>query len=147
MNKQETETDKNNQIQNRFERLRLVSGLTQEELAERFKVTVRTWRNWEKGQTVPIGRTLDLVVELEESKELSFSQACAKLREGLGVSKRAMARLLGVDVNTWLYWENAKHKPNTEARKKLEEFVENLRAKGELNSSLEDLFFKRQMAA
>jgi DNA-binding XRE family transcriptional regulator len=49
-----------------------------------------------------------------------------------------MARKIGILPNTWIDWEKGRHKPNTEARRKLEEYIASLKQQGIIISSLEE---------
>lgn len=125
-------------IARRFQTLRVTLGFTQEEMAEKFGVTTRTWQNWETGKTKPIKPILTLLSQLENKRGMTFSEWCVSLRKTLDISKSEMARKIGILPNTWIDWEKGRHKPNIEARKKLEEYVASLKQQGILNPSLED---------
>jgi transcriptional regulator with XRE-family HTH domain len=108
------------EVARRFQELRLKRGLTQKEMAEQFGVSLRTWQNWENGITEPVRPVLTLLSQFEAEERISFPERCKRLRESLSFTRQEMAQRLGIQPNTWGYWESGKQKPSAEARKKLE---------------------------
>ncbi len=102
-------------------------NLTQQEMAEKFRISLRTWQNWEAGINEPPGPVTILMEQLEvEGIQTSMADKCRQLRKFLGVTKAEMARRFNVQPNTWGYWEVGKQKPSIEARKKIDEMLEQI---------------------
>lgn len=115
--------------------LRLTLGLTQKGIASKYKVNISTWCNWEYGRTAPpvdIAKTL-----LEKHKELfgdvinvhagttdtsADSLSLEKLDERIktvGLSRKELAKMMGVCRSTIDNWVNQKTTPSDENIEKL----------------------------
>lgn len=102
-------------------------GITQTEAGELFGVQLRTWQEWESGNTLPSRTTLILLEQYETNPPVipNITNMCSELRKRLGLNKGEMATLFGIQPNTWGYWERGIKKPKLSARKKIKEMLEN----------------------
>lgn len=97
--------------------LRSKLGLTQNEMAKQLNVCLRTWQSWEVGRNQPRAIHLLSVLEMEsKTGDANIVDRCCQLRNTIGVTRKEMAKLIGVRPHTWGYWELGKQKPNSLSR-------------------------------
>jgi DNA-binding transcriptional regulator YiaG len=114
----------------KFKRLRSSLGLTQEQLAQKLGIDESTVAGWERGENLPVGSYRKLVEDFvagngfpadfagPASAEKTFSaRKIIALRKKLGLTKAALARQIGVNVNTLWRWERGDRKPHGLHRK------------------------------
>lgn len=100
----------------RLKQARLNKGLTIKQLAESVGMSEVTLGRWEKnlgeienhpGKVKEICRLLDIGVDylFDELKGDSFPAVLKKARFEMGLSRKELARTLGVDKGTVLRWE------------------------------------------
>jgi DNA-binding transcriptional regulator YiaG len=109
----------------KFKRLRMSLGLTQEQLAQKLGIDESTMAGWERGENTPVGPYRKLIQDFvggdgllpkrpgTTSGKIRFSsRKIIALRKKLGLSKAALARQIGVNVNTLWRWERGERKPH-----------------------------------
>jgi len=114
----------------KLKRIRSTLGLSQEQLAQKLGIDESTIAGWERGDNTPVGayRKLleyfisgDGVVPTEPGSIVPKGRLSGRkitaLREKLGLSKAALARQIGVNVNTLWRWERGDRKPHGLHRK------------------------------
>jgi DNA-binding transcriptional regulator YiaG len=98
-------------------RRRKVLGLRQKEVAKLLGVDTFTVLNWERGKTAPKIRHLPQIVSFlgydpaPPPAARTFGDELFAARRKLGVSRKKLARLMGVDDSTVRRWEEAKSMP------------------------------------
>jgi DNA-binding transcriptional regulator YiaG len=108
----------------KFKRVRSTLGLTQEQLAQRLGIDESTIAAWEPGENTPVGPYLKLLEDFvarngflptvpgtASAKSRFLSRKIIALRKKLGLSKAALARQIGVNVNTLWRWERGERRP------------------------------------
>ena len=108
----------------KFKRVRCTLGLTQEQLAQKLDIDESTIAGWERGENTPVGPYRKLIQYFVDgegllpkrpgttSAKIRFSsRKIIALRKKLGLSKAALARQIGVNVNTLWRWERGERKP------------------------------------
>ena len=97
---------------------RLESSLLQRDLRERFKLEKETYANWEKDRCYPAMKHWPGIIEFlgydpnPEPNTLGTRLMTYRRRHGL--SRRALAILLGADDTTLWRWENDQRKPESQ---------------------------------
>ena len=106
------------------ERLRL----TQQEAADLFSNHITSWQDWEYGVSLPNSEHSRLLEYYESNppKTPTVAQMCEFIRKRLGLKKMDMAKMFGVQLNTWGYWERDVMKPMGEYREKIEKTFKEL---------------------
>ena len=102
--------------------------LTQQEAAELLGVEARTWQYWEEGSHAPSNRYLALLADYETTPPTITPVAymCAFIRKKLGLRKMDMAKMFGVQLNTWGYWERGVMKPIGVHKEKIEKMFKEM---------------------
>lgn len=115
----------------RFLKLRTRLQLTQQEAADLFGVHLTSWQDWEYGVSLPYERHLKLLEQYESNppKLDTVADMCGFIRKKLNLKKMDMAKLFGVQLNTWGYWERGVMKPIGEHREKIEQMFKELQQK------------------
>jgi DNA-binding transcriptional regulator YiaG len=114
----------------KLKRLRGTHGLTQEKLAERLGIDESTIAGWERGDNMPVGSYRKLLEDFitgdgllparpgtTSAKSRFSARKITALREKLGLTKAALARQIGINVNTLWRWERGDRKPHGLHRK------------------------------
>jgi DNA-binding transcriptional regulator YiaG len=114
----------------KLKRLRGTLGLTQEKLAQRLGIDESTVAGWERGENTPVGSYLKLLEDFvagdgllpkgpggTPAKSKLSARKIAALRQKLGLTKAALARQIGINVNTLWRWERGDRKPHGLHRK------------------------------
>ncbi|MCU1334439.1 MAG: transcriptional regulator [Bryobacterales bacterium] len=114
----------------KLNRLRSTLGLTQEQLAQKLGIDESTIAGWERGDNTPVGSYRKLLEDFitgdgllsarpgTVSARTRFSaRKITSLPEKLGLTKTALARQIGVNVNTLWRWERGDRKPHGLHRK------------------------------
>ena len=109
----------------KLKRLRSTLGLSQEQLAQKLGIDESTIAGWERGDNTPVGAYRKLLEDFIAEDGLlpvrpgtawarsRFSaRKITALREKLGLTKAALARQIGVNVNTLWRWERGDRKPH-----------------------------------
>jgi DNA-binding transcriptional regulator YiaG len=109
----------------KLQRLRGTLGLTQEKLAKILAIDESTIAGWERGENTPVGPYRKLIQDFVAgdgllpqrpgtplAKNKFSSRKIIALRKKLGLSKAALARQIGVNVNTLWRWERGERKPH-----------------------------------
>lgn len=97
---------------------RMELGLFQRDLRTRFNLEKETYANWEKDRCHPVMRHWPGIIELlgydpnPEPKTLGEKLLAYRRRHGL--SRKALARQLGVDEATLWRWEVGLREPESE---------------------------------
>jgi transcriptional regulator with XRE-family HTH domain len=90
-------------------------GLLQREVAERIGVTESTVTNWELNRTAPALRFLTRIIDLlgfdARPAGVSLADRLVTYRTAQGLSRKAAARMLGVDPGTLQKWESGRRSP------------------------------------
>lgn len=103
---------------------RLDLGMTQEQAAMHFGVTVVSYKSWEGDRNSPgIGKWPGIIDFLgydpSPPSEDTFAKAVSALRRRLGLDKHQFAKRVGVDVKSVRNWESGKHGPFRRLREQL----------------------------
>jgi DNA-binding transcriptional regulator YiaG len=114
----------------KFKRVRCTLGLTQEQLAQRLGIDESTRAAWERGENLPVGAYRKLLEDFiagdgilptgpgtASAKSRFSARKIIALRQKLGLTKAALARLIGINVNTLWRWERGDRKPHGLHRK------------------------------
>jgi DNA-binding transcriptional regulator YiaG len=110
----------------KVKRLRSTLGLSQEQLAQKLGIDESTLAGWERGDNSPVGAYRKLLEDFIAEDGLlpgrpgtawarsRFSaRKITALREKLGLTKAALARQIGVNVNTLWRWERGDRTPHS----------------------------------
>jgi len=103
---------------------RLDLGLTQEEAAQRFGISVAAYNGWEGGRGSPsIGKWPKIFDFLGYDPSPppcnTFAEAVSALRRRLGLDKHQFAKQVDVDVKSVRNWESGRSVPLRRLREKL----------------------------
>jgi DNA-binding transcriptional regulator YiaG len=115
----------------KFKRVRCTLGLTQEQLAQNLGIDESTIAGWERGENAPVGAYRKLLENFitgdgllptcpgttAPTKSALSARKITALREKLGLTKAALARQIGANVNTLWRWERGDRKPHGLHRK------------------------------
>jgi len=114
----------------KLKRLRGTLGLSQEQLAQKLGIDESTVAGWERGDNMPVGSYRKLLEDFitgdgrlsvrpgtVSAKSRFSARKITALREKLGLTKAALARQIGVNVNTLWRWERGDRKPHGLHRK------------------------------
>jgi DNA-binding XRE family transcriptional regulator len=89
--------------------------LTQEELAQKFKVDWTTIGNYESGRSSPkvslVPKLIEFIGYDPRPVPTEFPSRLKWVRQGLGLTQRALAERIGADVDSVMNWEAGKTKP------------------------------------
>jgi transcriptional regulator with XRE-family HTH domain len=100
---------------------RLNLKLLQKQVADQIGVHETTITGWEGNATIPEVRYMPAIIEFLGYNPLpvggALPERLAMKRKALGLSKRKMAEMLGLDPATLMGWEAGRHQPT---RKSLE---------------------------
>ncbi len=102
-------------------------GLLQKEVAFRLGVDDDTILNWEHGNTQPPVRFLPRIIRFlgydpYPAAKLLAEKLVAKRRQ-LGLSRKQLAKRLGVDEGTLAHWEKAQQEPTGNRIETVKEFL------------------------
>ena len=120
----------------KLKRLRSTLGLAQEQLAQKLGIDESTIAGWERGDNTPVGAyrkllenfmAVDGLLPTRPStasvKSSFYAPKITALRHKLGLTKAALARQIGVNVNTLWRWERGDWKPHGLHRTLLQELI------------------------
>jgi DNA-binding transcriptional regulator YiaG len=112
----------------RFLKLRKKLRLTQQEAADLFGIHITSWQDWEYGVSLPNEQHLKMLEDYESSppSKTSIAQMCEFIRKKLGLKKMDMAKMVGVQLNTWGYWERDVMKPIGTHKERIEKLFKEL---------------------
>ena len=109
----------------KLKRLRGTLGLTQEKLGQKLGIDESILAGWERGDNTPIGAYHKLLEDFIKgdgllparrgtawSRTRFSARKITALREKLGLTKAALARQIGINVNTLWRWERGDRKPH-----------------------------------
>ncbi len=115
--------------------LRLTLGLSQKRIAAMYKTNESTWCNWEYGRTPPPPDIAKSLLEkhketfgvvmnkhgetIDSSSGFSFLEMLSERMKSVGMSRRALAQMMGVCTSTIDNWVNQKTTPSDENIEKL----------------------------
>jgi DNA-binding transcriptional regulator YiaG len=118
-------------LKERFLGFRNKLGLTQQESARLFGVTLQAWQNWEYGNHAPNFSTLKLleIYEASPPEKPDIAKMCKLIRLHLGLNKGSMAKFFGVDPDSWGSWERGVMKPSNQHLQKIEQMFTELNEK------------------
>ena len=84
-------------------------GFFQRDLRERFRLEKETYANWEKDRCQPAIRHWPGIIEFlgydPNPEPKTFGEKLLAYRRRHGLSRKALARQLGLDEATLLWWE------------------------------------------
>lgn len=114
----------------RIRRRRLELGLRQRDVAERIKCSATAIYNWEQERTSPKVSQLPAIIGFLAyapwSAPKGFGAWLRQVREGLGLSRRKLARRLNVDESTIAGWERLKRRPTAASLEKMQMLLDRL---------------------
>ena len=88
---------------------RMELGFFQRDLRERFRLEKETYANWEKDRCQPAIRHWPGIIEFlgydPNPEPKTFGEKLLAYRRRHGLSRKALARQLGLDEATLLWWE------------------------------------------
>ena len=124
----------------KLKRLRGTLGLTQEKLGQKLGIDESTVAGWERGENTPVGSYRKLLEDFitgdgllsarpgtAPAKSRFSARKITALREKLGLTKAALARQIGVNVNTLWRWERGDRKPHGLHRTLLQELSKRIK--------------------
>ena len=107
---------------------RLDLGLLQQEVAARIGVDKTTIYNWENSRATPATRHIPQIIEFLDyipyGRPSSLPQRLVLARRLRGLSRRKLAKVLGVDESTLARWERETRRPSREQRDLIEAFLD-----------------------
>lgn len=103
--------------------IRKKTGYTQKEMASFFGINLRTWQRWEQSNSKIHPSAKKLLEQFLLSEQVEIKDKCKSLRELLGLSKKEMSSLIGINHNTWGRWENGKQQPQTKHRNQIHKLI------------------------
>ena len=108
-------------------------GYTLEKTGKELGVNKCTVANWEKGRRQPTIRAIPKIIEfigyrLEAEVDDSLGAKVRRYRRLNGLSLKALAKRLGIDVDTVRGWESEGRQPKRNLRERLSSFFEMLEA-------------------
>jgi transcriptional regulator with XRE-family HTH domain len=118
-----------NTIGDHLRKRRLDLGLLQREVAERIGVTKCTIQYWETNRVVPALRFRPRIAVFLGydtsgwSEPESVAERLKAHRVRLGLSRKKLAALLGVDPSNIAGWETEKHKPSKKSLELIDTFL------------------------
>ena len=107
---------------------RLDLGLFQKQVARQIGVTTCTIMYWETNRVAPALRFIPSIIEFlgydptEKTNPQSLAEGLRAHRKRLGLSRKKLAALLGIDQSTLASWEREKHRPTRESLQLVDEF-------------------------
>jgi DNA-binding XRE family transcriptional regulator len=111
----------------RLKKRRLELKLFQKDLRELFKLEKETYVNWEKDKCIPSMRHFPMLIEFlgydPMPTAISLGEKLMSYRRKNGISRKALAKEIGVDEATLQGWETGGRKPQ---KKEHLEFVSSL---------------------
>jgi DNA-binding transcriptional regulator YiaG len=120
----------------KLKRLRGTLGLSQEKLAQKLGIDESTVAGWERGEITPVGSYRKLLESFitgdgllprrpsaAPAKSTLSARKITALREKLGLTKAALARQIGINVNTLWRWERGDRKPHELHRKMIADLM------------------------
>lgn len=103
--------------------IRKKTGYTQKEIASFFGINLRTWQRWEQDNSKIHPSAKKLLEQFFLSEQIELKDKCKLLRELLGITKKEMSSLIGVNNNTWGKWENGKQQPQAKHRNQIHKLM------------------------
>jgi transcriptional regulator with XRE-family HTH domain len=108
---------------------RLDLGLLQREVAKELRCNEATITNWELNRVQPILQFLPRIVEFlgydpwVGADFETLGQRFKQQRRRLGLSRRKLAALIGIDPSNIAGWETGKHRPNKKSIDRIDLFL------------------------
>jgi DNA-binding transcriptional regulator YiaG len=121
----------------KLKRLRGTLGPTQEKLAQKLGIDESTVAGWERRDNMPVGSYRKLLEDFiagegrlptcpgttVPAKSALSARKITALRQKLGLTKAALARRIGINVNTLWRWERGDRKPHGLHRTILQDLI------------------------
>jgi DNA-binding transcriptional regulator YiaG len=102
-------------------------GLYQKQMAMELAVDETTVYNWEHSRTVPALRLMPslgrFIGYAPYTPAHSLPEKLKARRQSIGLSRKRLAKLLGVDESSLANWETGRRRPNKTSRKIIEGFL------------------------
>jgi len=104
-------------------------GLQKKQLASQFCVDETTIHNWEDKGITPAIRFMPRIIEFlgydppADGQPRSLAEQLKAHRSKLGLSRKKLAALLGIDQSTLASWEREKHRPTRKSLQLVDEFL------------------------
>jgi len=108
---------------------RLDLGLQKKQLASQFSVDETTIHNWEDKGITPAIRFIPRIIEFlgydptQGGAPQCLGERLRSHRKRLGLSRKKLATLLGIDQSTVASWERGEHRPTSRSLKLIERFL------------------------
>jgi transcriptional regulator with XRE-family HTH domain len=118
-----------NTIGDHLRKRRLDLGLLQREVAKQIGVTACTIQYWETNRVVPALRFRPQIIEFlgydpsHRSPDQSLAEVLKAQRQRLGMSRKKLAALLGIDESSLAHWERGEHHPTERSLKIINVFL------------------------
>jgi DNA-binding XRE family transcriptional regulator len=98
---------------------RLELRLFQKDLRKLFKLEKETYANWEKDKCIPSMRYFPMLINFlgydPLPEPVTMGEKLLAYRRRNGISRKSLAKEIGVDEGTLQGWEEDRRKPSTEA--------------------------------
>ncbi len=108
---------------------RLDLGLFQRQVAKQIGVTTCTIMYWETNRVAPAIQFIPSIIEFlgydptEKTNPQSLAEGLRAHRKRLGLSRKKLAALLGIDQSTLASWERERHRPTRKSLQLVDEFL------------------------
>jgi transcriptional regulator with XRE-family HTH domain len=118
-----------NTIGDHLRKRRLDLGLLQREVAKEIGVTACTIQYWETNRVAPALRFRPRIASflghelITQRPPESLSEKLEARRKHLGLSRKKLAALLGIDPTSIAGWETEKHKPTKKSQELIKTFL------------------------
>lgn len=109
---------------------RIDSHLLQSELAEILKTSKATVANWENNRFEPAIEYMPRIIEFlgyvpqDLFKAKNLAEKIRVFRQIHGLSQGELAKQMGVDPSSIMYWENGKHEPSKKLLGRLDRLID-----------------------
>ncbi len=103
-------------------------GLNQKQAGQEIGVDETTIYNWENSRTVPALRLMPslgrFIGYAPYTPAHSLPEKLKARRQSIGLSRKRLAKLLGVDESSLANWETGRRRPNKKSLKIIEGFLQ-----------------------